>query len=172
MIVEEQYPHAVTGRFSDEQEAQRGIRALLDKTGLTAHQIKLLQPGDRHQSRKLEPESGRIFRTLLSAHLWAAVAGFVAGIALAWLMMRIGPGWAADSPTLTLIAFAWVGTLAGAMIGGLITLRPDRERLIMAARQSSEEGNWTVVAHCESTDEKAAAESQLGKRSEATNTSL
>jgi len=172
MIIEEQYPHAVTGRFNDEQEAQRGIRALLDRTGLTANQVKLLRPGDRHLSRKLEPESRTIFRTLLSAHLWAAVSGFIAGIALAWLMMRIGPGWAANNPFFTLFTFAWVGTLAGAMIGGLITLRPDREQLIMAARQSSEEGSWTVVAHCESVDEKAAAESQLEQSSRATKKSL
>lgn len=172
MIIEEQYPHAVSGRFVDEQEAQKGITALLDRTALTAQQIKLLRPGDKQLSRKLEPESGRIFRTLLSAHLWTAVTGFFAGIALAWLMMRIGPGWAANSPTLTLIAFAWVGTLAGAMIGGFIALRPDREPLIMAARHSSEEGDWVVVAHCESADEKAAAENQLEKSSTATNKSL
>jgi len=172
MVIKEQYPHAVIGRFSDEQAARNGVMALLEGTRLGTRQVKVLRPDDSDLSRKLEPESGRIYRTLISAHLWSALSGFIVGIALAWLMMRIGPSWAGDSPTFTLITFAWVGTLAGAMIGGLITLRPDREPLRMAARQSSAEGEWAVIAHCENAEEKAAAENHLATTSESTTSSL
>lgn len=172
MVIEEQYPHAVTGIFSNEQLAQKGIETLRKETALEAKQIQLLQPGDRHLSRKLEPESGKIYRTLLSAHLWSAVSGLLVGIALAWLMIGVGPSLTANNPVFTVISFAWVGTLVGAMIGGLITLRPDRERLRMAARESSREGDWTVVAHCRSVEEKVAAESQLEISSRATSSSL
>lgn len=172
MVIEEQYPHAVAGRFSDEQKARQGITALREQIGLDPQQIKLLKPGDGRLSRKLEPESRGIFRTLLSAHLWAAISGFVVGIALAVLMILFGPSLTANNPLFTVIAFAWVGTLAGAMLGGLITLRPDREHLTMSARKSSKEGDWTVVAHCASAEEKAAAESQLETASRDTNSSL
>jgi hypothetical protein len=172
MIIKEQYPHAVAATFSDEQHARRGITALLHQSGLKPKQVMLLQPGDRHLSRKVEPESGGIFRTLLSAHLWAAIVGFIGGIAAALLMIQVGPSWAADNPAFTPLAFAWVGTLSGAMIGGFITLRPDREGLRMAARQSSDSGEWTVLVHCESLEEKSTAESQLDNTSTKTAGSL
>jgi len=172
MVIEENYPHAVSGIFADQRSARERAQALMEKSCLKPAQVKLVSPDDGRMSPKLEPESGRIFSTMLSAHLWTALSGLTAGIVLAWVLINIGPNWARSNPFFTVLAFAWVGTLATALLGGLITLRPDRTHLAVAARDAREEGNWTVVAHCRNQDEKRAALDQLEPASESTHQSL
>lgn len=172
MMIKEEFPHAVSGFFTDPQSARERMRALLDTAGLEEQQVKLVAPGDPGFGPKVEPESRRIFATLLSAHFWTALIGLLFGLAAAWLMVGYGPVWAGSNPLLTFIAFAWVGTLATALIGGVITLRPDRDSVTMTTRKASRQGRWTVVAHCRGQDEKAAALRLLEADSEATRRSL
>lgn len=172
MVIEENFPHAVSGIYTVRRDAQDRAEALVAQTGLASEQVKLVRPEDDHLSRKLEPESKGIFDTMLSAHLWTALAGLALGIVLAWAMISLGPNWARSNPWFTVLAFAWVGTLATALLGGLITLRPDRGRLALSAREASEQGDWVVVAHCRDEAEKTAALEQLQKGSHSTAQSL
>lgn len=172
MVIEEDFPHAVSGIFSGRRTAQRRAEALVDQAGLETEQVRLVRPGDDELARKVEPDSQGIFQTMLSAHLWAALAGLTIGIVLAWAMISVGPNWARSNPWFTVLAFAWVGTLATALLGGLITLRPDRDRVALSTREASDQGDWIVVAHCRDQGEKDAALRQLERGSESTEQSL
>lgn len=163
MLIEEKFPHAVSGEFPHVRAAQQRAQALLDTAGLDPQQVELVKPDDAKLSQKLEPESRRIFGTMLNSHLWSALAGLVIGVATAIVMINFGPMWARSNAMLTLLSFAWVGTLATAFFGGLVTLRPDRTRLTYAARHASKRGVWTVVAHCRDPSEKKAAMRQLDR---------
>jgi len=172
MMIKEAYPHTVSGAYQSRDDATNIAERLIRKVGLGDAQVKLVEPGDVELPRKVEPNGKKIFRTMLSAHAWFAGIGLMSGLALGVLLAGYGPAFTQANPFFTVLATGWVGLLATSLLGGLTTLRPDRDRVIFNAREASRNGHWTVVAHCTDRSQHDSALALLRPRSLATHQTL
>ncbi|HEY9107630.1 MAG TPA: hypothetical protein VIN58_13205 [Roseateles sp.] len=136
----------VAATFHDGHSASRAVDALRQRLTRKLG-IFLITPRDRRLGRKMEPESHGISRTLLRSHVWLGLAG--AGLGLVAAAAGLVAGWpAALASPRVMLAFGTVyGGLIGLLAGGLLTLRPDRARVINQVREASERGRWSVVSH-------------------------
>jgi hypothetical protein len=123
--------------------------------------IFLIGPHDPDLGRKMEPESRGIWHSLLRSHAWLGAAGAVAGIVAAGLLYAGGWPAALASPHPMLAVGAVYGFFAGLVAAGLLTLRPDRARVIVQVRQASDDGHWSVVSHPVSAQEARLARETL-----------
>ncbi len=157
-LIGENHPGKVTGEFPDGDAAMLAMEALVEDAALSRDNIKIIQPGDvKSFSRKIEPESHGIARTLVKTHIVLGVGGLGLGLAVSLLLVLFGPPLTASSPILTVTSITTISTFAGLLLAGFISIRPDHDPLIMKARQSQRKGNWTVVAHTEDATENARA---------------
>lgn len=158
MLLEEMYPHVVSGSFRSPRHARDSAQSLIDTVGIAPQQVTLVAPQDPRTEGEVEPDSRESFKTTLEAHPGTALVGFLGGLGIA--LAFLGPPWARNSPILVLTAFALTGTLATAFLGGLIALRPDRYPHKTAHK--SVPGDWSVVALCRDTSEKAKVAHAMG----------
>lgn len=136
----------VAAVFGDRGSAVRAADAL---RRLSARRlgIFLIAPCDPRLGRKMEPESHGIWRTLQRSHAWLGPLGALGGLLAAALVLAGGWPAALASPAATLGLGAVYGAFAGLLAAGLLTLRPDRARVITQLREASENGHWAVVSH-------------------------
>ena len=66
-----------------------------------------------------------------------------------------------DNPAAALGLFVLVLTLAGLMLGGLVTLRPDQVPYIEVAREALRSGHHVVIVHARSADQLGEARDLL-----------
>jgi hypothetical protein len=130
--------------------------------GLPASQVQVLTPGDTKPGRMLEPESHGIYRTM------GALAGI---LAYAVLRMQAVP-MITQSPWLSLAALVFFGGIAGLMVGGLVTLRPDHDPYVMKVLGALREGDSAVVVHALSAEQKREAERILAQAGNETTSTL
>jgi hypothetical protein len=123
--------------------------------------IFLVAPRDPRLGRKMEPESNGIWHTLLRSHARLGPLGALAGLAAAALLWANGWPAALASPLATLALGAVYGGFAGLLAAGLLTLRPDRARVIAQVRDASDDGHWSVVSHPVSAREVELARATL-----------
>lgn len=125
---------------------------------LSERQVQVLVPGETQPGRKLEPESHGIYRTMLWSHARLGVFGALAGLlAYAVLRMQDVP-MIVQSPWLSLGALLFFGAIAGLMLGGLVTLRPDHDAYVLRVLGALREGDSAVVVHALSAEQKREAE--------------
>ncbi|MBV6274295.1 hypothetical protein KVP09_15480 [Alcaligenaceae bacterium CGII-47] len=132
----------------DTEEQMNGVMAALSAGAqLLPAQIRVVRPGEHDFGRKLEPEGRGIVRTAVRAHIILGLAGLVIGF-LVWLMFFLsGVGAIVSSPALSVGAFLFFGVIAGLLLGGLVTARPDHMLVIQHVRTAAEQGNWSLVIH-------------------------
>lgn len=151
----------VAAVFTDAGSAFRAADLLRAREEAHDLAVDVVHPGDVDLVDKLEPESQGIFRTALRAHGWMGLAfllvGTLGGIGL------IASGWAAAvaSPWMTLLFTSTIGGFAGLLLGGLLTLRPDRGAVIHRVREACRCGRWAVVAHPLDVEQARLARRQL-----------
>ncbi|MCE4555101.1 hypothetical protein [Pelomonas cellulosilytica] len=152
----------VAATFHDGHSAARAAQAVGERSRRKLG-IFVVTPRDPHLARKLEPESHGIWCTLLRSHGRLGVAGAALGLLMAGLLL--GTGWpaAVASPVAVLGLGLVYGAFTGFLVAGLLTLRPDRVRVICDVRDASEHGRWTVVTHPTTAHDAAVALSQLGR---------
>ncbi|MFI9654635.1 hypothetical protein ABGV17_07880 [Guyparkeria sp. GHLCS8-2] len=160
-IISERFPHVVSAVFHDAGRARDAANALAAKAGFDSDQIVLVRPHDRELSSKVERESGAIFSTILRSHAVLGIVGAVAGLILAGVLVGAGFDWATTTPGWVFGVFAVVGGAIGMLGGGLVSIRPDHERVITDTEDASEHGKWTVVVHARDEDEKRRADELL-----------
>lgn len=150
----------VAATFPDRSSAVRAAQVLRDLSSRKLG-IFLIRPRDPQLGRKLEPESRGIWHTLLRTHGWMGLLGAALGLMAAVLVL--GSGWpaAVASPQATLGLGAVYGAAAGMLVAGLLTLRPDRARVITQVREASEHGQWSVVSHPTSAHDAEVAHDTL-----------
>lgn len=125
--------------------------------------ILVVEPHDPRLGRKLEPESSGIWHTLLRTHGKLAVLGAAVGAVVGAALLAAGWDAAEASPNMTVAIAAVYGAFAGMLVAGLLTLRPDRSRVISSVRNATEHGRWAVVAHPRSAEEADAAREALAR---------
>lgn len=152
----------VAATFDDRGSALRALAALREASTRRLG-IFLIAPHDPRLGRKMEPESHGIGHTLLRSHAWLGPLGAAVGLVLAALLLASGwPAARASSPMVLGLGCVY-GLFAGWLAAGLLTLRPDRCRVIDRVREASDGGAWSVVSHPVSPPEVALARRLLAR---------
>jgi hypothetical protein len=133
--------------FDSEQGAATVATKLHAGAGLQAAQIRLVKPYEKDYAKKLEPETRGIVRTALRAHLVLGAAGLLLGVAAWTLMYFAGIAAVVSSPIASLIACAVFASIAGMLLGGLVTARPDHQLVIQRVHTATQDGKWSLLVH-------------------------
>lgn len=147
--------------FTSEAAARAAVHAVVSGAGLQPAQVKLITPAEPNPNIKLQPEGQGIWRTIVVAHLRFGIAGLVVG-AMAWaVLMWLGVTLIVSSAVISGVAFTFLGATAGLMLGGLVALRPDQDRYVIAAQDAIAQRRFTLAVHALSTDEADRAATVL-----------
>ncbi|MGC1953418.1 MAG: hypothetical protein WA970_12805 [Gammaproteobacteria bacterium] len=146
-ILGEEFPSKVAAEFACGDEARRAAEQLLKRTGISARQVRVIEPRDPAMERKLEPESAGIAKTLVRAHSILGVAGLLVGLVVASLLVLFAIQPFSSNPFYTLGVAGFFGGIAGLLLGGLVSLRPDHDNLITWVEDASRGGRWFVLVH-------------------------
>ncbi|HMN79753.1 MAG TPA: hypothetical protein PKA20_07455 [Burkholderiaceae bacterium] len=153
------------GAYSGEEGARNAASRLEREAGLQPSQIRLLRPSMARTSlrsvlsRQIEPEDRGIWRTLVKAHLVFGAVGLALGGVL-YALLRDIPA-VQSSPLMSFGAIMLFSTIAGLLLGGLVSLRPDHYPLMARVRRALSEGDWVVVVHPRSDAQSIIAASIL-----------
>lgn len=161
LLTDEYSNHKLAAVFHSAPRARDAARSLVSRLGLGAAQVQLLAPGDPFPGRKLEPESRGILRTILVSHVRLAMAGAVVGLALFAGLHLAGVPFVTQSPVASALVLLGFSTLGGMLLGGLVSLRPDHDPYIQAARDAMRAGDTTVVVHAFSSEQRDEAAALL-----------
>lgn len=110
-------------------------------------QVDVVPPGDVDMSRKLVPESGRVWQTFKRTHMILGAFGLIGGLLIGIVLTLSNAAVFATEPGLTLVAFGLYGLFAGLLMAGATALRPDRDLAAMRISDAAADHKWTVVAH-------------------------
>lgn len=148
-VIDEQHPAKVAAIFKTESDASSARQALIDQGDFASKLINIIKPEDPNLSKKIEPESHGIAKTILKSHGILGIVGFI----LASILVAAGPTFTQNSPLPTYLALSFFGLLIGLMVAGAITLRPDHDPLINEIIEASHHQQWTVIVQ---TDNRGA----------------
>lgn len=154
----------VAAVFQTRAAARAAAAAIVAELGLQPAQVKVITPDTEDVDIKLEPEGGGIWRTIVLAHLRLGIAGAILGLVVFGVLMWMAVPFVVSSPRAAGLAAIAFGGVAGLLLGGLVSLRPDHDRYIHATRDAMDEGLTTVVVHALSTDERSRAAEFLSRR--------
>lgn len=170
-VIEEKKPGKVGGVFESEAAAKNAVKSLVSEGAINLQNIELVEPRDASPERddalehKMEPEDKGIARTLAKSHLILGATGLLAGLLASTLLITVGPQLARANPLFTFIPLTLIGVFLGLLLAGLISLRPDHDRLINKSRNAAKSGRWSVVVHTANTEEKQRAKNVMKKKS-------
>ena len=157
--------------FTRKSAAQRAAQGVASALSLGAAQVQVIAPDEPHPGRKLEVESRGIWRTIIAAHLILGIVGAMVGVLVFAVLNAIGVQFIVNSPVAAELVMLFFGGVAGLMLGGLVSLRPDHDRYVEAARDAMSAGNSTVVVHAFSAGQRdRAAEFLRARGGEVTST--
>lgn len=137
----------VAALFGQAQDARSTAEHVVKDGHLPAQRVKVMGPGDPAMERKLEPEEAGIAHTLIKSHIVLGTFGLFAGLVGAGALILGGVDWAVASPYYTIGVAAAFGAVGGMLLGGLVSLRPDRSVLDIKVETAVQEGRWAVVVH-------------------------
>lgn len=157
----EKYLTKVAAVFDDGEQARAAAERVGRDANIASDQIRVLRPDDPAMSRKLEPETRGIARTLARAHITLGAAGLLLGLGIAFVLVALDVTLFTWNPLYTVIVFGFFGAIAGLLLGGLVSLRPDHDRLITWVRASAREGQWFVLVHARDHEEERRAKDAL-----------
>lgn len=160
-IFGERYLSKVGAIFSGGAEARQGAAEITRLAGISASQVKVVEPRDPSISRKLEPESQGIARTMVRSHVTLGLAGLVIGLLIAAVMMFSGIDAITWSPFFVFTLFGGLGAILGMLSAGFLTLRPDHDVLISQVEEAARHGRWAVVVHARNHEEEERAKRVL-----------
>ncbi|MFC5578249.1 hypothetical protein ACFPOA_09540 [Lysobacter niabensis] len=161
----------VAAVFAHESAARQAAQGVAAALSLGVAKVQVIAPAEPHPGRKLEPESRGIWRTIVVAHVRLGIAGAVAGLLVYAALRAVGVPFIVNSPVAAALVLLFFGTVAGLMLGGLVSLRPDHDRYVEATRDAMAVGKTTVVVHAFSAGQRdQAAEFLRAQGGEVTST--
>ena len=152
-IQDEKHTGRVAAVYNDERSANAARQKLIDQGNISPAVISIVKPQDSNLSKKIEPESHGIAKTLVKSHGWLGLSGALIGILLATVLAFNGPEMTRSSPLLTYLVFIFFGVIFGMMLAGAISIRPDHDPLITKTVEASQENDWTVIVQTDDRDE-------------------
>lgn len=147
--------------FESRDAARAAADEMIAELSLLPLQVKLIGPGTADVDIKLQPEGGGIWQTIIVAHVRLGVAGAVLGLIAFAVMFAVGVPFVVSSPLAAGPVAVGFGALAGLLLGGLVSLRPDQDGYINATHEAIRQGHTTVVVHALSAGQRAFAASFL-----------
>jgi len=159
-VLGENYSHKISAEFDSQVAAERGVESL-ESLGIPLAQIRIIQPNDPGMAQKVEPETQGIARSMVKAHVRFGLIGLVVGLAVAGLLVTVGPALTRSSPLMTFIALGFLFPVLALLLAGAVSLRPDHDLVIEKARMTKDDGRWTVVAHCDSLEQQTLAKTAM-----------
>lgn len=147
----------VAAVFPQEMAARQAAEGVSAALSLGAAQVQVITPAEPHPGRKMEPESAGIWRTIVVAHVKLGIVGIVVGALVFFGMRAAGIPFIVNSPVAAALVLMGFGGVAGLMLGGLVSLRPDHDRYVAATRDAMAAGSTTVVVHAFSEEQRAQA---------------
>lgn len=138
------------------RDAAQGVAATLS---LGAAQVQVVTPGRSSPGRTRAPASRRVWPALGVAQVWLGIGGAVVGLLASGMLYASDIPFIADAPVTAALVLLLFGAMAGLMLGGLVSLRPDRDRDVEATCHAIDTGETTVVVHAFSAEQadRAAA---------------
>lgn len=164
-VIEEKKPGKVGAVFESEAAAKNAVKSLVSEGAINLQNIELVEPRDGSFEHKVEPEDKGIARTLLKSHLVLGAVGLLAGLLASTLLVTVGPQLTRANPAFTFIPLTLICVFLGLLLAGLVSLRPDHDRLINKSRNAAKSGRWSVVVHTANTEEKQRAKNVMKKKS-------
>lgn len=155
----------VAAIFAKEATAHEVATHLRSTLQLSDAQVQVITPADRRPGRKLEPESHGIFRTIIRAHVRLGLLGAVAGAAAFGVLWWMELPLIVNSAVMAAAVMVAFGAVAGLMLGGLVSLRPDHDRYIIKVYDALGEGRSAVIVHAFSREQSAQARDLLKEAS-------
>jgi hypothetical protein len=151
----------VAALFGQAQDARSAADHVVRDAHLPEKQVRVLGPGEPGVGRALEPEERGIVHTLIQSHIALGAIGLVVGLLAGGGLILAEVGWAVASPFFTVGLTAVFGAVGGMMLGGLVSMRPDRTLLDVKVETAVQEGRWAVVVHPIDHDEEERARDVL-----------
>lgn len=151
----------VAAVFADEATAREVAARVRAGLELSDAQVQVVTPADARPGRKLEPESHGIFRTMIRAHVILGIGGALAGAAIFGVMWAMAIPYIVNSAVMAATVLVAFGAVAGLMLGGLVTLRPDHDPYIIKVSDALQEGRCVVVVHAFSREQSTQARDSL-----------
>lgn len=134
--------------FFDSQETLEAVSSELRQvSGLQNPQLWVVRPHDSDFAHKLEPESQGVARTAIRSHLVLGAAGLIVGLILWGALYFSGIPAIVSSPLYSGGAIVAFSTVAGLLLGGLVTSRPDHQIVVQAVDSATKAGRWSLVMH-------------------------
>jgi hypothetical protein len=165
-ILGERSSRKLAAAFDDEERAHAAVRELVAEGGLVSEQVRVVRPQDPGADRKLEPETRGIARTAVRSHLRLGIVGLLAGVVLAAVLIGLGVDMAESSPVLATAFLGFLGAVGGLLLAGLITARPDHQKLIVETKDAARHGAWSVVVHATDTQQYERARELLKRHTD------
>lgn len=109
-IQDEKHTGRVAAVYGDEVSANAAKQKLIDN-GISRSVISIVKPEDKSISRKIEPESQNIYKTIIKSHGWLGLIGAIIGIVIATGLVTAGPEMTQSQPHLYLfcVYLLWGG---------------------------------------------------------------
>lgn len=143
----ERHGHKVAGIFGDSERLQACRDQLIESIDRAADQIEVLDSETESTAWALEPEPRGIWHTLVRAHLWLGLAGAIAALPIYALMMAMEVAFVVGNPWASLVLLVAFCTTGGALLGGLVTIRPDHALYVSRIKAALDRDQQVLVFH-------------------------
>ena len=147
-------PVDVGARFTSREAAEKAVQRLKSAGITKAGQVEIVA-GKGHMRAARGKEAEATKTALIRWHVALGLVGLLVG-ALGWLFAwSSGAAVFLSMPVLMLFVCAGFGAIAGLLLGGLLSVRPTKGWLAVAARDDARAGRYPVIVHA--ADRKQAA---------------
>lgn len=144
----------VSTLFQEVQEARFAAAQIRLELGLPAKRVEIIGPADLAVLHRLKRRQQGFENALANSSVLLAMCGFIIGVLFSSGLIAAGVKWAVSSPYLTLLTGSIFGVMSGYILGGLITLLPERNMFLHQLEEAVEDGQWAVIAYPVNLEEK------------------